>query len=208
MLPCSRHFPSASTQRLSGRVRCGTGFFSFSFSFATSSTPTHNTLFSNSPELAHALYQHDAACRVIARLSKERDQARAALAALSPAAGQIAHQAAQAAAPAAPAAPAAAAGGAMEGVVEEQAYLEDITVAAKALSEGRKKRAKADGLASVEELRGLGVKASHTGVHSSSSQITCVDLKDDLVTVSGSSDKKAIVFDARNEKVVSTFAVS
>lgn len=98
-------------------------------------------------ELGHALYQHDAACRVIARLIKERDDARAALAEARPAAPAATSD------PAAP--PAAQAPAAMEveagaGLAPEVTATFDAT--AKSLSKGRKKRQPPAGYASVEQI--------------------------------------------------------
>lgn len=77
------------------------------------------TLDSTRQELSQALYQHDAACRVIARLIKERDQARASLTAAQTALAQRAAAAGPAAAGGAGGADVEMEGGSAGGMTEE-----------------------------------------------------------------------------------------
>jgi len=146
-------------------------------------------------ELSHTLYQHDAACRVVAKLMKERDEARAALerAAVTP--GALAP------------APAAARGDAME---EDSAGDVGISDAVKArmteksteLSKARKKREAPPGLSSEEDVKAFTEKGSFP-VHLSN-PVTCLDAhhsNKDLV-LTGGGDGKVVLFDISKGKAV------
>merc|ERR1712159_575117 len=133
-------------------------------------------------ELSHALYQHDAACRVIARLIKERDSARASLA---NAQADIS-------------ATAAAAPPAMD--VEEAGITKEIvkkmTATSAKLSKTRKKRAVPEGHASSEEIAAYKEAGSHPIHAASKPGILCVsvDKKDPSVVATGGADSNAMVF--------------
>jgi len=124
-------------------------------------------------ELSHSLYQHDAACRVIARLTKERDAARHAL---STAQADIS----------------ATAAAAMEedeaGIPE--AVLEKMAATSKMLSKGRKKRAVAPTQATAEQIAAYTNVASHSVHGTAQPGVTCLDVnkKDDSQVITGGVD--------------------
>merc|ERR1711907_43128 len=144
-------------------------------------------------ELSHALYQHDAACRVIARLIKERDSARASLAN-----AQADVSATAAAAPA------------ME--VDEEGITKEIvkkmTTTSAKLSKTRKKRAVPDGHASSEDISRYQEQGSHPIHAASKPGILCVDIdpKDQSLACTGGVDGNVMVFNKKSSKVVATLA--
>jgi pre-mRNA-processing factor 19 len=158
-------------------------------------------------ELSHALYQHDAACRVIARLIKERDAARKML---SNAESLIADAARERGGGAAP----AAAGDSMEVDGAEkgmtQAVIKKMLSTSQELSKMRKERVKKKilppNLASADEIDKLKLTKS-SPLHSSQSPgILCMDLhptKQDLV-LTGGADHAVIVFHRGTGKVAET----
>uniref|UniRef100_A0A8C1QK85 Pre-mRNA-processing factor 19 n=1 Tax=Cyprinus carpio TaxID=7962 RepID=A0A8C1QK85_CYPCA len=143
-------------------------------------------------ELSHALYQHDAACRVIARLTKEVTAAREALATLKPQAGLIAPQAT----PASQTAAVVTAGETL--CISEPHSSKSLIHLGKTVPED---------LIRAEDLGKFRQVASHAGLHSASIPgIISLDLcpTDTNKVLTGGADKNVVVFDRREEQIVAT----
>lgn len=159
-------------------------------------------------ELSHALYQHDAACRVIARLNKEVMAAREALATLKPQAG-IGNAMAQPAV-----ATDAQAGGVATQPIEQSAaagltpdVITKLQERATVLTQERKKRGRTvpEELSNAEDVRAFRTLASHPGLHSASVPgILTLDIhtSDTSKILTGGNDRNATVFNKDTEQVV------
>ncbi|RZC33488.1 pre-mRNA-processing factor 19, partial [Asbolus verrucosus] len=153
-------------------------------------------------ELSHALYQHDAACRVIARLNKEVTAAREALATLKPQAGITT----------VPQPAVAAEAGGIANQPTEQAGMTDEVIQnlqdkATVLTQERKKRGRTvpEELTTHEQLRLFKTLASHPGLHSASVPgILALDVhnSDTSKILTGGNDRNATVFNKDTEQVV------
>lgn len=160
-------------------------------------------------ELSHALYQHDAACRVIARLTKEATAAREALATLKPQAGVAAPVTSQAVH-----APVTTKIDDMDIVEPSELGMSDEILqklqdkATELTSERRKRGKKApEDLTPTDDLRAFRQITTHPGLHSASvSGILALDLQDDDTSkaITGGMDKTAVVFNKENEQIVAT----
>ncbi|CAL8149351.1 unnamed protein product [Orchesella dallaii] len=156
-------------------------------------------------ELSHCLYQHDAACRVVARLSTELSKAREALAILKP---QQAEQRNGA--------------NGMNGDEQdkEQAGISNLNEVlgisveikmklhetAALLTQGRKAKAKIipPSLASLEDVMNYQMVASLTGLHSPSSPgIMCLDVQNEWI-VTGGNDKMVSIYDQASKTIVTS----
>lgn len=152
-------------------------------------------------ELSQALYQHDAACRVIARLKEERDLARTALAnaQLTPAGPEVGTKRPAEDTPEEPAKKAKA-----QGITAE--VVAAMTTLSKELSKSRKKRQAPPTLATPDEIEKYTCITSQP-LHKTAKQgITCVDVhpgNKDVVATSGV-DGNVVVFNRKEGKITST----
>ncbi|KAK0073564.1 hypothetical protein PV325_009544 [Microctonus aethiopoides] len=156
-------------------------------------------------ELSHALYQHDAACRVIARLTKEVTAAREALASLKPPSGI-----AQATAIPQPAVAVEAGTGATQptesaGITDD--VIQILQDKATVLTQERKRRGRSipEDLVPADNIRVFQTLASHPSLHSASVPgILALDIHggDTSKILTGGADKNATVFNKDTEQVV------
>jgi len=153
-------------------------------------------------ELSHALYQHDAACRVIARLIKERDQARSSLAQLQ------ATAAAAPPAPVAPPAPQAAPEGGMEvekGITQE--IVQKLQGVQKQLSGARRNRVIPPTLLAPEAVATYHCTSTHPLHKTTQPGITALAThSDQSLIATGGVDGQVIFFSPARQQVVSTLA--
>lgn len=157
----------------------------------------------NRQELAHALYQHDASCRVIARLLRERNEAREALAAVQ-AAGGGAGRKRVAAGEADGEEGAKRARGEEAGGAIPAGVLEAMVAKSGELSSVRKKHKVPTSLATAEQLGGYKV-AAHPLHKTRKGGINSLDSATDAgLIATGGDDTQVLVFDKGEGRVVGT----
>lgn len=157
-------------------------------------------------ELSQALYQHDASCRVIARLMRERDEARAELLQLQqsgivPIAVSL--KAAQSEASSAP----------MDVTSEDLSALWDTALAAieskqKELMGTRKGRKAPETLRLKESFSNMAESKSFTPHKSDKPGVTCIAVKPDAegsLLLSGGVDKDVVLTDRTSGRMLSKF---
>lgn len=157
-------------------------------------------------ELSHALYQHDAACRVIARLNKEVTAAREALATLKPQAGMSSLQSSILQPTVAPEAPGLASQPVEQAGMSGE-IIQKLQDKATVLTQERKKKGKSvpEELVSADRLKCFMTLSSHPGLHSASVPgILALDINstDNSKILTGGNDKNATIFNKDTEQVV------
>lgn len=151
------------------------------------------SLHASRQELSLALYQQDAAARVIARLIRERDEARAELASAREG-GAGAAPAAKRGADAAEEAPAKRARGADELPAEA---LEELAAVSAALSKGRKKRAVPPTVATPEDVAAYALRGAHALHKTTQGGINALDLhpRNPNIVATAGNDATVMLFD-------------
>jgi len=148
-------------------------------------------------ELSQALYQHDAACRVIARLVKERDEALEALSSMQAQLAQRTTAPQQQAAAVAMEVDADEAQDAQSGI--PKAALKHLKEVSQKLSKGRKKRSKPKTLPKKDAIKSCAGQSRHK---IGGKGIRCVDLHaNQSLLALGGADHKVRIFDKATKKV-------